>query len=190
MTETGPASYECPRHPGRLHVIEESFLPEVVDPASGLPVADGETGELVLTTLTRTASPLLRYRTGDLVRASRKSCPCGSAELSLEGGILGRVDDMVVVRGVNLYPAALEAVMRSCPSAGEYRAELREHRGMLEIEIRTEPSPECENPDALAGTLEAILRKAFHLRIPVHLAPPGSLPRFEMKSRRWVRIAG
>ncbi|HXP59759.1 MAG TPA: AMP-binding protein, partial [Dongiaceae bacterium] len=105
MTETGPVTYQCPARPGALHVLESAYLPEVIDPKSGVATPPGETGELVLTTLDRVGSPLLRYRTGDLVRPGAASvCACGRHELSLEGGILGRSDDMVVVRGVNVYP--------------------------------------------------------------------------------------
>src|ERR1043166_2093811 len=106
MTEVGPVTYECPARPGVLHVMEEAYLPEIIAPGSGPPVNPGQEGELVLTTLGRTGSPLLRYRTGDLVRASEKwVCICGRSELALPGGILGRSDDMVVVRGVNVYPS-------------------------------------------------------------------------------------
>jgi phenylacetate-CoA ligase len=106
MTEVGPVSYQCPAQPGTLHVLETAYLAEVIDPASGREVQPGEAGELVLTTLDRIGSPLLRYRTGDLVKPhERVRCSCGRWDMALEGGILGRTDDMVVVRGVNVYPS-------------------------------------------------------------------------------------
>jgi phenylacetate-CoA ligase len=103
MTEVGPVTYECQKRPGVLHVLESVFYAEVVDPGTGRIVAPDGTGELVLTTLGRIGSPLLRYRTGDLVKwqISEKPCACGSYEIALEGGILGRTDDMVVVRGLS-----------------------------------------------------------------------------------------
>jgi phenylacetate-CoA ligase len=188
MTEVGPVSYPNPRFPGVLHILEESFLAEVLDPASGQPVAPGAVGELVLTTLGRVASPLLRYRTGDLVRpATRSAAELGFPDLALEGGILSRVDDMVVVRGVNLYPSAVEAVIRAQPGVAEYRVELA-HRGALtEVRVIVEPTPDLAARAALPGQLETALRTAFQLRIPVHLAAEGALPRFEMKARRWQR---
>ena len=112
MTEAGPVTYECPAQPGILHVIESAYLAEIVDPQSGKKVSSGETGELILTTLGRTGSPLLRYRTGDLVCAAENSpCACGTFDLALRGGILGRADDMIIVRGVNIYPSAIEDVV-------------------------------------------------------------------------------
>jgi phenylacetate-CoA ligase len=103
MTEVGPVTYQCPAGPGVLHVLESAYLPEVIEPQTGAAVPAGQTGELVLTTLDRLGSPVLRYRTGDLVKPRAPGvCACGRHELALEGGILGRSDDMVVVRGVNV----------------------------------------------------------------------------------------
>src|SRR5205807_184420 len=101
--------------PGLLHVMENAYIAEVIDPATGKAVNAGQSGELVLTTLGRTGSPLLRYRTGDLVKTTLDTvCACGRSELALDGGILGRTDDMVIVRGVNIYPSAVEEVIRAC----------------------------------------------------------------------------
>ena len=125
MTEVGPVTYECPARPGVLHVLENSFIAEVIDPTTGAAVASGERGELVLTTLLRMGSPLLRYRTGDLVKPALLTvCECGRSELALEGGILGRTDDMVVIGGVNVYPAAVDEVVRTCGGVAEYQVEV------------------------------------------------------------------
>ncbi|MCB1127866.1 MAG: AMP-binding protein, partial [Verrucomicrobiae bacterium] len=138
MTEVGPVTYECPARPGRLHLIETGYLAEIIDPATGAP-SRGQPGELVLTTLGRTGSPLLRYRTGDLVRPvfapeaeNTQPCACGRYELALEGGILGRVDDMVIVRGVNVFPGAVEAVIRRFPEVAEYQVAIRDTGGLTE----------------------------------------------------------
>jgi phenylacetate-CoA ligase len=188
MTEIGPVTFECPARPGVLHVLEAGFISEVIDPRTERPVGPGEQGELVLTNLGRVGSPLLRYRTGDLVqRAARTPCACGRYDMSLEGGILGRTDDMVVVRSVNLYPAALEEVMRRFDQVAEYRVELSSERAMTELQIQLEPASDCLNPKGLEAAVAAALRAAFNLRIPVSLVPPGTLPRFELKARRWVR---
>lgn len=191
MTEIGPVTYECPAQQGVLHILEESFIPEVVDPATGKGVSYGEKGELVLTNLGRVGSPLLRYRTGDLVQAEAPSpCVCGRCDMALRGGILGRVDDMVVVRGVNLYPSAIEAALRSFPEVAEYRVELFFERAMQEARIQVEPQASVASPEALREEIETALRATFNLRIPVSMVAAGTLPRFELKAKRWVRLEG
>lgn len=188
MTEVGPVSYQCPERPGTLMVIESSYLAEIIDPASGEDVAPGEAGELVLTTLGRWGSPLLRYRTGDLVREDTDVAQrFGRHELALAGGVLGRVDDMVVVRGVNVYPSAVEEVIRSLPAISEYRCRVSHQGPLAELKIEIEAAPYCHDPGQLARHLESRLRAALNLRIPVAVSPPGGLPRFEMKARRWHR---
>lgn len=187
MTEVGPVTYECPAQPGVLHVIESGYYAEILEPGTGQPVQPGLTGELVLTPLGRTASPLLRYRTGDLVKPETVACPCGSHELALAGGILGRVDDMIIVRGVNLHPGAVEAVIRSVGGVVEYQAQVTARGPLTELSIAIEPEPGCAGVPALVAKLERAFDSAFSLRLPVTLAAPGSLPRFEMKAKRWVR---
>jgi len=185
MTEIGPVSYECPRRRGVLHVMEAAYYPEAIDPDTLDRVGPGDSGELVLTNLGRTASPILRYRTGDTVRLARETtCECGSQEMALEGGILGRRDDMVVVRGVNLYPSAVEQVLRSSGGVAEYRVEVYSERSLAEVSIQIEPSAR-EDAAALSHRVAAALHYALGLRIAVSSVPPGSLPRFEAKSRRW-----
>lgn len=175
MTEVGPVAYQRPGEYGRLHVIEEAYLAEVVDPATGAETLAGEVGELVLTTLGREACPLFRYRTGDLVRRAT-----GETGFMLEGGILGRADDMIVVRGVNLYPSAVEAVVRTVAEIAEYRVRVKRGAALCEVEIDVEAAP----PTA-AEALERALSAAFSLRIPVVRVSAGTLPRYEMKARRW-----
>jgi phenylacetate-CoA ligase len=188
MTETGPVTFECPAKPGTLHVMESAFLPEIIDPATGAQRGAGETGELVLTTLTRTGSPLLRYRTGDLVRSALdRICECGRSDLALEGGILGRVDDMVIVRGVNVYPGALDQLVRAYAEVAEYRVTLSQPGALVEMAVEVEPGPGATGLDTLAHRLETALETALTLRVPVTLVPAGALPRFELKARRWVR---
>lgn len=194
MTEVGPVSYECPARAGVLHVIEESYLAEIVDPRSGRAVGAGAEGELVLTTLGRTGSPLLRYRTGDLVRARADGgrCECGTWDLALPGGILGRTDDMAVIRGVNVFPSAVEEVVRSVPGIEEYRAEVHSTGALLDLRILAEAPMAAGDPAsslALAKRLEDAFRTRLALRVTVEMVPSGTLPRFEMKARRWVRTA-
>jgi len=191
MTEVGPVTYQCPARPGVLHVLESAYLPEVVAPQTFTPVSPGQTGELVLTTLDRIGSPLLRYRTGDLVKPRESSiCTCGRHELALEGGILGRSDDMVVVRGVNVYPSLVEEIVRACPDVTEYRVHLDCRNAMIELSLEVEPRTDCPTLATLQDRLEQSFQSSLNLRVPVRLLPPGSLPRFEMKAMRWVRIEG
>src|SRR5262249_9294314 len=112
MTETGPIGVECPARSGGLHLLEADYIAEVIDPLSGEVLPAGEPGELVLTNLGRWGSPLLRYRTGDRVQVDPAPCACGRSFVWLEGGIRGRTDDMIHVRGNNLYPSSVEAVIR------------------------------------------------------------------------------
>lgn len=181
MTEVGPVSYETTAVPGQLVVIEEAYLAEVIDPATGLEVNEGECGELVLTTLDRTAGPLLRYRTGDWVKKR-----LWQGRLALEGGVLSRVDDMVVVRGVNVYPSAVEAVVRQFSEIVEFMVEQRKVDAMDEIELLIEVPGNVSK--ALIKRLEAKLRDTFSMRIPVRLVEADSLPRHEFKAKRWRKV--
>jgi len=181
MTEVGPVTHEWPAEPNNLQIIEDAYLAEVVRPGTNDPVADGEEGELILTTLTRTAMPLLRYRTGDLVRPEVQ----GDA-LVLRGGILGRADDMIIVRGVNIYPSAFEHILRRFADVAEYQVVVTEQTGMAELRLRVEPTPETEAA-ALQEEVAGAIRHQLNLRVPVELAEPGSLPRFELKAKRWIR---
>ena len=179
MTEVGPVAFETPGGKGGLRVILESYFAEVIDPETKAPSSTGE-GELVLTTLGRTGCPLFRYRTGDLVRAISQTDPDGFPALDLKDGILGRSDDMVVVRGVNVYPSSVDAIVRGFEEVMEYQVIHRKKGEMSEIGLQVEV------PESVAQALEAALKEAFSLRIPVGQSEPNSLPRFEMKARRWL----
>jgi phenylacetate-CoA ligase len=186
MTEIGPASYECPARRGVLHIMEESYFPELIDRDSLEPAGPGASGELVLTNLGRVGSPILRYRTGDIVQRARDlRCECGSSEMALEGGILGRIDDMVVLRGVNLYPSAVEQVVRSSGLVAEFRVEIYTERALTEMSIQIEPAA-GEEPAALSHRVAAGLHYAFGLRVAVSAVSAGTLPRFEAKAKRWI----
>jgi phenylacetate-CoA ligase len=190
MTEVGPVTYECPARRGVLHVLESGFIPEVVEPGSGRHVAPGDTGELILTNLGRIGSPLVRYRTGDIVkRAAEERCACGRYELALEGGILGRADDMVVVRGVNLHPGAFEDVIRRFEDVAEYRVHVLAERTLPELQVHVETVADCVDTAPLVAEVETALRATFNLRIPVSLVPRGTLPRPELKAQRWIRVS-
>lgn len=189
MTEVGPVTYQCPVEPCVLHVIESAYLAEVIDPQTERAAEAGEVGELVLTTLNRVGSPLLRYRTGDLVKARRSGqCGCGGSDLALAGGIIGRVDDMVVIRGVNVFPSTVEEVIRQVPEIKEYRVLLDSRGAMLEMRLEVETAAECPNSAEVRARLQEHFHRALNLRVEVQTVPADTLPRFEMKARRWVRI--
>ncbi len=181
-TEIGPTGFSCAARDG-VHLIEREFVVEVLDRATG-EVRDAGEGELVITNLGRWGSPAIRYRTGDLVRAVRGRCPCGRTLVKLAGGILDRADDMVTVRGVNVFPSALEAIVRRFDEVAEFRIELFKDRGMDELRCVVEPR-------GAHGDLGPRIADAIHrdigLRVAVGLVGPGSLPRFEFKARRFIR---
>ncbi|HVQ30742.1 MAG TPA: AMP-binding protein [Vicinamibacteria bacterium] len=186
LTELGPISFECWEAPGFLHLNEERFLCEVLDPATLEPLPDGERGELVVTSLGRAASPVLRYRTGDIVVRRSEPCACGRTWARLEGGILARADDMVNVRGVNVYPAAIEAIVRRFPEVVEFRSTVAAGGPLRALSLEIEPTAQTLDAAGLAARVAQGLREALGLTVPVLLAAPGSLPRFEMKARRFV----
>lgn len=181
MTEVGPVTYQWVGKANYLKVMEDAYYAEVLNPVTNKPVAEGEDGELILTTLGRTGSPLIRYRTGDIVRPERHK-----EGLLLAGGILGRTDDMVIVRGVNVYPSAIEHIMRSVDGVAEYQVTTTTKEEMVELSLRVEP--ECDDVGrGLAKEIETATRGRLGLRVPVEITAPGSLPRFELKARRWIK---
>jgi phenylacetate-CoA ligase len=186
LTETGPLSFECWESPGALHVNEGEFICEVIDPATGLPVPDGERGELVVTNLGRTASPVVRYRTGDIVKRRSDACACGRTWARLEGGILARADDMVNIRGVNVYPTGIESVVRTFPEIVEFRSTVSQPGAMRTLSIEIEITDGVADTASISTHLARELRSALGLTVPVHIVAAGSLPRFEMKAKRFV----
>ena len=183
MTETGPVTFECPAQPGILHVIESAYVAEILSP-EGNPVKRGEPGELILTPLGRAGAPLLRYKTGDMVKAVvAQPCKCGRFDLALQGGILGRIDEMLVVRGVNVYPTAFEDLLRNFPQIAEFQIEVDKTKALAELRLQVEPID--ESAPNLADDIQTVIQDTFHLRVPVTIVASGTLPRFEMKAKRW-----
>jgi len=164
---------------GGVHLNEGEFLSEVIDPETGAP--DDE-GELILTNLGRLGSPVIRYRTGDQVELNRDACDCGRKFARMQGGIIGRLDQMLIVRGVNIYPSAVEAVVRSYPEVIEFAVELYTAGAMDELEVKVEVSgPE---PQSVASAIARDASNRLGLRVRVSIVAPGTLPRFELKARR------
>ncbi|HVX13629.1 MAG TPA: AMP-binding protein [Pirellulales bacterium] len=174
-TEVGPWGY-ADRDGRGLHVTESEFIAEFHSLETGQPAAEGELAELVLTTLGRVGSPVIRYRTGDLVRPVWRD----RGFVLLDGGVVGRADDMLIVRGVNVFPGSVEQIVHGFPEVEEFRliAYKREEMEQLTIEIEDR----LEQPARVADELHVRLG----LKVDVQCVPLGSLPRFEGKARRLV----
>lgn len=182
-SEIGAHSFECEVQPGGTHLIESEFIAEVIDPDSGAAVAPGRRGELVITNLGRWGFPLIRYRTGDLVEMNTAPCACGRSFARFEGGILGRADDMVTVRGVNVFPAGVENILRKFPEVDEFRITVSRVRHMDEMDVEVEL---CEGADAqVVHAIAERLDSLLSFRPRVHHVGHNALPRFDMKARRF-----
>lgn len=164
--------------------LSDHYLAESIDPVSEQPVDDGEIGELVLTNLGRTGSPLIRYRTGDLVRLRPQRDEGGA--IVLEGGVLGRTDDMIHLRGNNFYPGSLESVIRRFAEVVEYRIVVDQSGSLADLRVEVETSTDA-NAEGTAELIAKAIRDELLFRVEVTAVRPGSLPRFEMKARRVVK---
>lgn len=183
MTETGPVSMECARNPGVLHISENSYFAQVLDSASDQEVDEGE---LVLTPLDRLTMPLLRYRTGDRVRILRQACPCGRPFMALSGGILGRLDDMLIIRGNNIHPEAIENWLWSHPEVREFRVEVHEGAGLTKLLLIVETNEKSDS-NMIAKKIRSGFQERFLFQAEVQISSK-PLERFEMKTRRIRRI--
>ncbi|MFN6192992.1 MAG: phenylacetate--CoA ligase family protein [Planctomycetota bacterium] len=189
MTEIGTIMiFECDHQPGGPHIIEDHFIEEVLDPDSGEPVHYGERGERVVTSFGRGFIPLVRYRTKDLVcKVPHTRCTCGRTGDVYEGGILGRVDDMKLIRGTNVYPRAVEAVVREHAEVEEFQIVIQRVDNVQdEITVKVELKPDQQDCwPRLQAQLGKDLADAHEgLRFNVEQAKTGELPRFELKAKR------
>jgi phenylacetate-CoA ligase len=188
MTELGTIMmFECSHQPGGAHIIEDHFIEEVLDPQTLEPVPYGERGERVVTSFGRGMIPVFRYRTSDLVvKVPHDRCKCGRTFDIYEGGILGRVDDMLLIRGTNVYPRAVEAIIREQAAIDEFQILVERVAEIDEIAVNVEIRQGFEETwDALSALIGRELADAHEgLRFKVGRATPGSLPRFELKARR------
>jgi phenylacetate-CoA ligase len=176
---------ECPARAG-LHVQEDHFLVEVIDPGSGLALDEGEQGELVFTTLAKEALPLIRYRTGDIGSLTSEPCECGRTFARIRS-LRGRLDDMLIVRGVNLFPSHVEHLLLGVDEvAPHYRLIVERPEHMDELTVECEAASAEIDRAELATRLEARLREQTGIRIAVSVVEPGALPRSEGKAVRVV----
>ena len=185
----GPGvSMECPYQQG-MHIWEDHFIPEVLDPDTGAPLPYGQQGELVFTTLTKEGLPLLRYRTHDLTVLDPSPCPCGRTHVRMRK-LVGRTDDMLIIRGVNVFPSQVEGVLASIPGVTpQFLMVVGTKHNLDTLEIRVELTPEMmsdtvrhieETEKLIASNIASVLG----LNAAIRLVPPGSLPRSEGKSKR------
>ncbi len=184
-TEIGAWGFSCGIDTN-LHILEREFVAEVVEPGGEQRVTPDEEGtsrgELVLSNLGRTGSPLIRYRTGDYVELCRRPCACGRATAYLPGGVQSRVDDMVVVRGINVYPSAIENLVREFPDVVEFQGRIDKREEMAELVLQIEADGDAVR---VAKELGDLLHRNLSLRPQIEVVPPGTLPRYELKARRF-----
>jgi phenylacetate-CoA ligase len=172
-------AYPCDSY-GGMHLREDEFVAGILDPETGDPVDDGATGELVVTALARTGFPVVRYRTGDVVERHPEPCGAGHPGRWLPQGILGRSDDMVVIRGMNVFPSAIEQILREFDGVGEFRITFyTEPSAMDEVKLEVELSRPLE-----ARAIQAQLRQTLGLRVRIVPLKPGILPTPIGKARR------
>ena len=194
----GPGvSAECIEARNGSHIQEDHFLPEIVDPASGEPLGPGLQGELVLTTLTKRAMPVIRYRTGDITTLTTTPCRCGRTSARM-GRLVGRADDMLIIKGVNVYPSEVEgALLDVADLVPQYVLVVDRTSTLARVELQIEPAPaflercrslEPDHPEVgkLRGEVAARLRAALGLNVDVTLVPPRTIPRSEGKAVRVV----
>ncbi|MHB1406230.1 MAG: phenylacetate--CoA ligase family protein [Desulfitobacteriaceae bacterium] len=188
MSETGGSiAYECSHQSGGVHILEDHYLQEVIHPESGEPVGYGEKGELVLTSFGRASMPLIRYRTGDLVeRVESHFCSCGRTFDLYKGGILGRADDMKLIRGVNVYPSGVENIVRDFAGVEEFQIIFFKEKGIDQVKVSVEPRSEVAQDSyrEIERAVSEQLKRAHRLSFIVEVVAPGTLPRFELKAKR------
>jgi phenylacetate-CoA ligase len=179
-TEVGAWGFECQAQSG-VHLNEGEFICEVINPDTG---EQANEGELVITNLGRIGMPVIRYRTGDYVKLKTDLCGCGRTFWRLEGGVIGRTDDVLIIRGVNVYPSAIENIVHRFPEVGEFAVDVYRRGALDEMEIRLEVN--SAEPDMIAVAVSKAVREALGLRIDVKPVSHETLPRFELKARRFT----
>jgi len=188
LTEVRAHSFQCTMQESAVHVIESEFIPEVIDPDTHAHVEEGEMGELVLTNLGRSCSPAIRFRTNDMVRFKKGKCPCGRTFRMLDGGILGRRDDMIIVRGLNVFPNLIGNIVQKYLSVGdEYRIVAYTKGSLNELKILLDLSGESrKEQEKIESDIVTELKSSMDLRVEVETVPPHTLEKFGYKSKRFV----
>ncbi|MBR2739034.1 MAG: phenylacetate--CoA ligase [Lachnospiraceae bacterium] len=191
LTElSGPGvSWECSEHNG-MHICEDHFIPEIIDPETGEALPDGEVGELVFTAITKKAYPIIRYRTRDLCRITHEPCACGRTHARMSR-LLGRTDDMLIIRGVNVFPSQIETVLIQQGYAANYQIVVGRENNTDTLEVKVEMTPEMFTDNVgeitkLQSDLVAGLKSMLGLKAKVTLVEPKSIARSEGKAVRVI----
>jgi len=179
-TEVGAWGFQCEGYEG-LYVNEGEFIFEIIDPETG---KQADEGELVMSNLGRIGMPVIRYRTGDHVKLSKEPYKSGITFRKLDGGVTGRVDDVIFVRGINVYPSAIENIIRHYSQVGEFAVDIFRRHELDDMEIRLEINPDAHATDTCTTVAKAI-RNGLGLRVILKPVPAGTLPRFDLKARRF-----
>lgn len=181
MTETGGYGYSCIEQDG-IHINESQFIAEAINPDTLEPALLNEEGELVLTNLGRYGYLLIRYRTGDTVFNRNNLCSCGNSYKYFKGSIIGRADDMIVIRGINIYQTSIESIIREFTEISEFQIEYFTKSDIGQIKVQFEIISRIE--DNIQNELSTLLRERIGLRIDTEIVQPNTLPRFSMKANR------
>lgn len=186
LTEVGAYGIHCVAQDGAIHVNEAEFIFELIDPRTGDLIEGEGMGEMVLTNLGRTSSPSIRFRTGDLVRVKNEKCPCGRTFRLLDGGIIGRVDGMITIRGINIYPSQVQAIVEKYLVVGEeYQIVAYTEKGLAELKVMCEFLGERQG-DEVPNRIRKDLRDGLEIRVGVEAVPRGTIERSDYKSKRFV----
>ena len=185
-SETGALGQGC-QVQGRMHTFEQDLFSLVLD-GQGRPVADGKVGEHTVTSYIMLTQPIIKYKTHDLVEIHYGGCECGRTWKYLQGGVLGRTDNMITVKGVNVFPAAVEALLGDVKGTSEhFEMHVWREKGLDELLVRVEASRGLDQScyGETCARAQELLRHRVRVRIPVEVLPPGSLPRYELKAKRF-----
>jgi len=179
-TEVGAWGFESIHHNG-LHINEGEFIGEIIDPVTLQPADEGE---LIITNLGRVGMPVIRYRTGDKVKLSKDNFDSGRTFKLLEGGVIGRVDDVIIIRGINVFPSVLENIIRESPDIGEFAVNIEKRGELDDLDIRIEVNG--SKTEETAASVVQRIRDSIGIRANVEVVEFGSLPRFDLKARRFT----
>jgi phenylacetate-CoA ligase len=186
LTEIGAYGFQCQHQEHAVHVNESEYILEILDPITGRKKPEGELGEMVLTNLGRPCAPSIRFRTKDLVKLKKEGCPCGRTFKMLDGGVLGRADDMILIRGLNIFPSQIgERIQRHLMVGEEYQIVAYDRKGMGEIKVLMELE-EGRDTQEVTHALKRDLRQRFEIRMEVEVVPKGTLVRSDYKSKRFI----
>lgn len=186
LTEVGAYGIHCTEQDGAVHVNEAEFFFELIDPETGRPIQGAGTGEMVLTNLGRSCSPAIRFKTGDMVKVDESPCGCGRSFRLLDGGIIGRVDEMITIRGMNVFPSQVGTVTEKYLQIGEeYQIVACTEKGMANLKVMLELA--MDRPaEQVRSEIAKELRDCLEIRVEVETVAPGTLRRSDYKSQRFV----